>query len=337
MASRGAARQAGAALVVALLVFALAATLLVAAQRDFSLELIRTGARFSDEQAWHYLLGAEALAAQALRMDRVADARADRARDDLTELWAGAAPPYTLDEGGWLQGRLADLGGRFNLNLLGAAPIADAVGAERFTPAQAMFIRLLQTLPEVQLDEYTAASITEAIDDWIDADSEPRFGGVEDEAYVVRSPPYRCANRPLASVSELRAIRGITPELYRSLEPLVTVWPQSPASINIHTAPLQLLRAINRDDSLAPLSLAEGEQLLRQREEGGFADVEAFLAEPVFIDAPMDRVASLLGEQSDHFLLVAEVSFADRRQRLFSVLRRQGSAVNAVQRARGSL
>lgn len=337
MARRPFRRQGGAALVVALLVFALASTLLVAAHRDFALELVRAGARFGDEQAWNYLLGAEQLAAQALRLDRIADARADRPRDDLTELWAGAAPPYTLDEGGWLQGRLADLGGRFNLNLLGAAPIAEATGPERFTPAQAFFIRLLQTLPEPQLDEYTAAAITEAIDDWIDADSEPRFGGAEDEAYVGLTPPYRCANRPLASVSELRAIRGITPELYRSLEPLVTVWPQAPAALNIHTAAPQLLRAINRDDSLSPLSEFDGEQLLREREENGFADLEDFLAQPPFLDAPMDGVATLLGESSDHFLLLAEVEFGDRRQRLSSVLQRDGTAVTAVQRARGSL
>ena len=51
--------QRGAALVVAMLVFALVAALMVGLQRDFTLTLQRGTHQLFSEQAWAYLLGAE--------------------------------------------------------------------------------------------------------------------------------------------------------------------------------------------------------------------------------------------------------------------------------------
>ncbi len=52
--------------------------------------------------------------------------------------------------------------------------------------------------------------------------------GAEDEYYAAQTPAYRAANRPMSSVSELRAVAHMTPEIYRALLPWVTVWPQEP-------------------------------------------------------------------------------------------------------------
>ena len=41
-----------------------------------------------------------------------------------------------------------------------------------------------------------ATRIVDAIGDWLDADSEPRRYGAEDDFYAVQSPAYRAANRP---------------------------------------------------------------------------------------------------------------------------------------------
>jgi general secretion pathway protein K len=142
----------------------------------------------------------------------------------------------------------------------------------------------------------------------------------------------------MASVSELRAVANVTPQLYLALAPLVTVWPRTPASLNIHTASLPLLRAVNGDGDLAPLSEAQGEALLQTREEqGGFADVTAFLENPVFGDKSTTKVLGLLGESSSWFLLSAEVEVAERKMRLYSVLQRDKREVRPVVRATGSL
>lgn len=329
-------RQRGVALIVALLVFAVCAALSVALQRDFALTLQRSSNRLLSEQAWAYLLGAEDLAKLALRLDSEADAGIERPRDDLGELWAQQGEPYPLEEGGWMVGTLIDLQGRFNLNLLADQPVRGE-DSSRPTPAQAMFVRLLLTLPEQPVSEFQAMAVAEAIGDWIDRDDEPRMNGAESAFYTARSPGYLPGNRPMASVSELRAVANVTPELYALLEPLVTVWPQDPGPLNIHTAPPSVLRSINVDGSLQPLSAIDGQRLVQQREESGFSTLDEFLALPVFGDGETSEIAALLGESSNTFLLSARVTIADREQRLYSVLRRESQQITVLQRARGAL
>ena len=330
--------QGGAALIVALLVFALCTALVVAMELEFNRFYQRAANILLAEQANAYLRGAEDLAILALLADYDADKSRDTPRDDLLEMWAQTPAPYALDEGGWMAGCLRDLQGRFNLNSL-AARVAPAEGAPRFTASQAQFIRLLQALGEPQLSEQDAVLITESVTDWLDRDLEPDADGAEDDFYVARTPAYRSANRPMASVSELRAVANISPEIYRALEPWVSVWPQQPAPLNIHTAPATVLRSINTDGDLSPLSVDEGQALVEQREAVGFADLEDFLASPVFASrqGQLEEVKPLLGENTSYFLLSAEVEVADRRMRLYSVLQRSGRQVGALARANGSV
>jgi general secretion pathway protein K len=335
--------QGGAALIAALLVFALCTALVVAMELEFSRLYQRVANILLAEQATAYLRGAEDLATLALLADYDADQSREKPRDDLLEIWAQTPAPYALDEGGWMAGCLRDLQGRFNLNAL-AQSATPAEGeqpdaAPRFTPAQAQFIRLLQTIEEPQLGEQEAIAVTRSVTDWLDRDIEPAMEGAEDDYYFGQTPSYRAANRPMASVSELRAVANITPEIYRALEPLVSVWPQQPEPLNINTAPAAVLRSINADDDLSPLSAAEGQALAEQRQAAGFADIDEFLDSPVFTGRKeqMEGVRALLGESTGYFLLSAEVEVADRRMRLYSVLQRSGRQINALARARGSL
>lgn len=326
--------QAGVALVVALLVFAICAAVLVALQRDFDLSYRRALNSFVSEQSWAYLRGAEDLASLALKLDYDADLASETARDDLNEIWAQQATPYALDEGGWMFGSLTDLQGRFNLNSLGDPPATTTV---TYSPAQETFIRLLQALDAVEIDQFTAIAITEAVADWIDADDEPRLNGAESAYYVSRQPSYRPANRPMMSVSELLAVAAVTPDIYQALRPVVTVWPQQPAAINIHTAPRPVLRALNVYGNLQPLSPGEGDSLVQLRQDGGFASLEEFLQLPIFSGDSSAGIATLLTESSSYFLLASRVEIADREQRLYSVLRRQARDIDVLQRINASL
>jgi general secretion pathway protein K len=325
-------------MVLALLVFAISATLIVAMSRDFN-RTYRQGANiFLAAQSDAYLHGAEGLASLALIADADADRRAEQRRDDLGEIWAREASPYPLDEGGWLVGSLEDLQGRFNLNQL--ASRAEQEGTEaRLTAEQAQFVRLLLVVTGGELGEVDAVSITRAIGDWLDADNDLRPDGAEDDAYVSLTPAYRAANRPMASVSELRAVAGVDDELFRALEPFVTVWPEQPGGLNVHTASAVVLRSLAEDDNLQPLSASDGEALVAYREENGFADLDDFLAHPVFAERAegMVQTRTLLGETSDYFLLSARVEVADRNTRLYSVLERKNRQVNVLQRTTGSL
>jgi general secretion pathway protein K len=329
------ARQQGAALVLAMLVFALSTAIIVAMKGDFTRLYQRSANVFLGEQAYAYLRGAEELAGIALIADYDQDRGQEAPRDDLQELWAQPTAPYPLEEGGWLRGSLQDLQGRFNLNSL----VGGNDNENSLTPAQAQFIRLLQALGEPAVSEQEARLITAAVTDWLDPDQRPVQDGAEDAYYFSRSPAHRVANRPMASVSELRAVANVTPEIYLALQPYVTVWPQSASTLNINTAPALVLRSINSDNDLSPLSEADGESLVSMREEAGFPDLDAFLASPVF-DGRRDTIQGLrplLGQQSSYFLLEAEVEVADRNMRLYSVLERRDRQVTALARASGSL
>lgn len=57
-----------------------------------------------------------------------------------------------------------------------------------------------------------AEELVNAILDWIDPDSEPRFNGAENEYYSSLATPYRCKNGPLDSLEELLLVKGVTPQ-----------------------------------------------------------------------------------------------------------------------------
>ena len=373
--------QRGAALIIAMLVFALSATLLVALQREFSLALQRGTHQLFSEQAWAYLIGAEELAKLALQTDTLLDARSATAADHLGELWAQPATPYPLAAGGWMTGQLTDLQGRINLNMLVKAsgnqnqlttnerPIGDDTGeasagdtrtqssqgdnqsgredepvgqsaigeADRWTATQKLLIRLLQALGDVSLPLDEAMTLTEAISDFIDRDANRRQNGAEVDEYRYADFPYLPANRALASVSELRSVRGMTPEVYEALAPLVTVWPERNTQLNILTAPLPVLRALNADDQWAPLSVMDAERLAERRQEGGITEVRDLLTDPILEGRPSAELEPLLDIRSDWFLLDASVELVDRQRHLFTVLRRGTDTTVAVFRSEGEL
>ena len=332
------AAQGGAALVVALLVFALCTALIVGLEKEFALIYQRGANSFLAEQGDAYLRGAEQLSAEVLAADYDSDQKRDKPRDELSEIWNQKAT-YSLDEGGFLSGALQDLQGRYNLNRLAEAP-RSSQGNEgpRFSPAQEQFIRLLQALEGVEVPRQQAIELSQAVSDWLDTDNDTRPDGAEDDYYYGLTPAHRAANRLMISVTELRAVKGMTPAIYRALAPLVTAWPQDARPLNIHTAPAAVLRSINVDGDLEPLTAMDGQRLVEYREEtGGFADVEDFFVQAALDEQAMQGLRPLLGESSAWFLLEATVEVAERQMRLYSVLQRKGRSVQVAVRASGTL
>ena len=349
-------RQRGAALIVALLVFAIAAALLVGLQREFTLHMQRGSNYLTAEQGWSYLLGAESLGVVALRLDAESDTRSPAQQDHLGELWAGEAQPYPLAEGGRLLGQLEDLQGRFNINLLVEQKQSDGESAgegsevqpaerdseldaagTRYSEQQKQFVRLLGALDGIEISPQEAIGIMEAIADYIDEDVQRRVQGAEDGDYRNTNPAYRTSGRPLASVSELRSVAGITPEIYSALAPYITVWPQEGGTINVLTAPAAVLRSLNTEDSLEPLSTEEGQRLVEARAAGAITSVDDLLNDIAFASGDGEQLRSLLAERSDWFLLTARVEIADREMRLYSVLERNGQEILARYRSTGEL
>ena len=304
-------QQRGVALITAMLVVALATTAAVAMVSRQQYDIRRTGNLLQAEQAYLYVLGVDDWAAQILRRDRE-----DNAIDHPNEEWATLLPPVPV-EGGQVGGSIEDLQGRFNLNDLVKGGAPDSGALERFR-------RLLAALG---LDPGLAAVAA----DWVDANIDPVFpGGAEDDSYLQGERPYRTANSPFVSVSELMLLKGVDKEVYATLLPHVCALPTS-VRLNINTATAPVL-----------MSLAEGvtesdaELLIEGRGEEGYPDAGSFLRAEAL--AGRNIPEDLIGVQSEYFVVTSQVLFGRIAVNYQSMIQRSATGETRIlMRAQGTL
>ena len=325
-------RQRGAALIIALLVVATVVSVVTALAGDFLVSFRRTVNQLDQQQAWNILLASEAVARRVLIED-IRSAGNNRT-DSETDAWAVTQLEYPTEHG-MIKGSLSDLSGRINLLGLGSKQTKD----QRYSPQQQRFIRLLQVLPlDEPMDLIQAQTLAHAVFDWVDQDADERApGGAENYYYSNAEPAGRTPSTAIGSVSELRWVKGMDETIYRALEPLVSVWPQTSTSININTAPLAVLRSLNRDNDLNPLDEADAELIIdERREQSGLADLTLFTGKRLSVK---NIDTSGLTFRSDYFLLSAETEYLSRRFQLNSVLFRNAALkeIKAVARSQGSL
>ncbi|MGO8609408.1 hypothetical protein ACC848_41335, partial [Rhizobium johnstonii] len=61
-------------------------------------------------------------------------------------------------------------------------------------------------------------------------------GGAEDSAYTGAATSYRTSGTLMTDISELRAVSGVTPEIYTKLRPWLCTLPVAkPSVINVNT------------------------------------------------------------------------------------------------------
>ncbi len=82
---------------------------------------------------------------------------------------------------------------------------------------------LLGMLQSVGLDEIRAKALVDAILDWRDADDGARADGAEDQQYQEAGRPVGARDGSFLTVEELQQVKGVTPELYKKLAPMLTV------------------------------------------------------------------------------------------------------------------
>lgn len=305
--------QRGVALITVLVVVAIATVLCVGMMRSQQQSLQHAAGLFLQDQAWLYTQGAEEFVRDLLAEDFKSDRRKDREVDHPGETWARPFPAYPVD-GGMVRARVEDLQARFNLNRLGSSEEEDA-------PAAVIFRQLLKNLglPD---------NLGPALADWIDEDDNPRaMDGAEEDFYSRQTPPYRIANKPLADVSELRLVKGFTPEVVARLRPYVCALPAE-AGLNINTASPEVLAAL-----LPSLTSRSAAELVNQRPAQGYANVDEFLGQPVFngLDAAAKtRLREQVGVSSHYFQLVADAEIGGRHSILHAVMRRGDSGTLQV-------
>lgn len=133
---------------------------------------------------------------------------------------------------------------------------------------------LLPMLQGFTNDEALARSLVAAIEDWQDSDDETRFGGAEQADYP---PSVVVRNNAIQDVSELRVIKGFTPELIAKVSPYITLFPKKYQ--NLYAMPEEMLRYY-----IDPVQL---KQVLAERQKGSLTP---------------DRFSQLTGIEQDEFV-----------------------------------
>lgn len=119
--------------------------------------------------------------------------------------------------------RFTDLGAQLNINAASEQSLL------------AFFDFLLRDSPR-------ASRLSQAIMDWRDPDSLPRINGAERDEYIEKRLLTLPSNALFRDVEELLYVYGMTPEIYATVAPFLTV--RGGGQININTAPEAVLRAL---------------------------------------------------------------------------------------------
>lgn len=351
-------RERGVALIIALILVALAAILATKLSFDSWIERRRAVSIMATEQAFHFGMGAEALAADVLTQSMqgvqvgqngqpVSSTSSTSSTSGTTgtttsgsgnqvtlaQAWAqpSQAMPITPEDDpegepiGVLQGALEDMQGRFNLNNLAhVLPGQNGQIIQDPLPLQ-QFQRLLVA---VGLEPKWAGIAR----DWIDADDQPgEPDGAEDSVYTSQTPPYRTGNWPMMSPSELMNMPGFGADRYRKIAPYVTALPTATAKINICTAPAPVLQSFAADVG----SDYTPELLASERKSGCFPDKQTFAN--VLGPKVAASVANWYTDTSVYFRLTTRVTLGTTEFTLYSLLyRTAGGKVTPLLRTLGT-
>lgn len=304
-------RQRGVALFIALIVAAIAAIVAAGIAETQALAVYRIGGLHKQQEAWWYAIGVENWVGKLLKQDAE-----DNETDHLQEFWAQPLNFLPI-EGGFISGRLVDQQGKFNLNNLAANdPQAAQVVIEQLQ-------RLLENIEGI--DSFAAKDIAFSVRDWIDPDIDPTFpGGAEDDYYLGLEQPYRAANQPMQSISELLLVKGVTEEVYRALEPHLTALPAA-TRINVNTASAPVLASLGPE-----ISPQDVERLLLRRQEAPYESVQEFLQEDALAGRQIDE--SRIAVQTQYFLIDGETHVGTGKVKLYSLIFRDDQGRTQVLR-----
>ena len=321
------ARQRGAALLTAMIIVALVATLAGSmVWQQWRAIQVEAAERARTQSAW-ILSGALDWARLILREDARDDAAHPPAKDHLGEPWAvplaearlstflAADKDNTEDApDAFLSGSITDANARYNLT--------NVVKGGKIDPIElAALQRLCET---VGLSVDVAARISAGLRDASPpAPPDPSASGAS--AVAATPPP---ANPPLMPRSAAQlAWLGIEPGAVQALEPYVVILPET-TFINVNTAPREVLVA-----AVEGLDLATAERIVQSRQRVPIktrADLQALA--PSLPPASFDRIAF----GSNFFEVRGRLRLEDIVLEQRSLVQRRGVQVQVLQRERVS-
>jgi len=250
--------------------------------------------------------------------------------DTLLDKWASVGPEQLADlfPRGEVHLEIEDLSGRLQINSLVMAT-GDNPPQNNETMVNKNRELLNQLLASgilmVESPE-EAREIIDALIDWLDPDDEESEFGAESGYYRSLATAYDCRNGPVAEISELLLVKGITPRLLYGegdrpgLADFITVH-GTDGKLNINTAPLRMLQV------LSPLMTEELAAMLdefRRSEENRelLADSGWYRSVPGF-PGDIELPADLLSVSSSVFQLKSEGRLDEQTRGITAVVERK--------------
>ncbi|HEY5766066.1 MAG TPA: hypothetical protein VIS30_08535 [Candidatus Deferrimicrobiaceae bacterium] len=136
-----------------------------------------------------------------------------------------AVPVTGGEDGATYEARITSESGRIDINIVPEEP-------------------LKEILEKGGLSADEAEALADAILDWRDEDDRPRPKGAEEKEYASLTEPVRPRNGRLASVGELRYVRGVTPEFFTRFLALTFTVNNGTPGVNVNLAPVEVLRVV---------------------------------------------------------------------------------------------
>jgi general secretion pathway protein K len=263
--------------------------------------------------------------------------------DSLQEDWAN---PEKIDEilqeipfdNGKLSVVITDELAKIQVNALVMFP-----DSSQFNESQVMiWERILNVIgkeDDLQNDS-TPTAIVNSVKDWLDSgddDATTGLSGAESSYYGEQDPPYKSRNGPIADLSELLLIKGITPQLYYGtkdapgLANYMTVhglavgagtsfnWP---GRININTADVPVLAALlgSENQDLAQVVYDYRQELAAEKVVHDFSSLQWYKNIAGLSDVTID--SRLITTSSDVFRIRSTASINEIQSSVIAVVQR---------------
>jgi len=219
-------------------------------------------------------------------------------RISLEQVWATPLAETRLDQyierervqgenfNASLSGQVYDATARYNLNNL-------AAGGKRDPLETAVLGRLLTNLRQEPrlarpIADFVAAGQALTVDpDAVDNNN-------------TAQTPRKGNPMPLLRVDDLLAVPGVKPETVEALRPFVIVLPAQGTTVNVNTAPAEVLAAV-----LAGCSTSQANALVEQRKRVPWNDVQQFLSEVQCRDEAAEQAK--ISITSNYFLVQSRI------------------------------
>ncbi|PCJ87966.1 MAG: hypothetical protein COA54_04170 [Thiotrichaceae bacterium] len=314
--------QKGVAIITALLIVAIATTLSISISTRLQLDVRRTSNMITTDQAYLYSLLAEEFFQILLKDDTT---RKDFIETPLIkEGFIKQIIPVESNQAVFIEVEVTDLSACINLNALTGNNSISA-------PDPITVSRLKQLFKNNKIPE----NLTQAITDWIDSDLTDSIpDGAEDGYYMNLNKPYRTANTPMQSISELRLIKGFQDkEVYQSISRLIQGGFSTQSKkfanaaicafdtdnnanipININTASVEVLKSLQPD-----IDQSKIDDIVQNREDTAYTKVPEFFTEK-----------TNLVTESSYYLLKTTTKIGNANNVMYSIIFWNGSGESEV-------